>query len=256
MMNKQLYKLAILSLMVLLGACAQTGGTPDFKDELGANGLLTPRAIFARYVEALGGEDALRSHRSKRMSGAFDLVAFGVSGEMEMVTAEPNLVSQNIELEGLGSITSGYNGEVGWSSNPMQGTIQLSGPMLDDMVRQAEYYLPMTYGDVFPQQETVQETTINGEAAFEVKLVDSSGGETIAFFSTVSGLMLRTETTVDSPVGPMPTQTDLFEYEMFDGENIPTALSVNQAGQQIEIQIDSVSYNDAGDADFATPAGL
>ncbi len=255
-MPKQLRVIFALILSLVLVACAQTGSGPDYRNEVGANGLLTPRAIFARYVDALGGEDTLRSHRSKRMSGAFDLVAFGVSGEMEMITAEPNLVVQNIELEALGNINSGYNGEVAWSSNPMQGTIELTGAMLDDMARQAEYYLPMTYADVFPQQETVQETTINGEAAYEVLLVDSARGETTAFFSTESGLMLRTETTVNSPVGPMETQTDLFEYEMFDGENIPTSLSVNQAGQQIEIQVDAVSYNDVDDADFAAPAGL
>lgn len=256
MIGSHLKRLVFLTLALLLVACSSTGGSPDYRDEVGANGLFTPRAIFARYTDALGGESVLRSHESRTQTGIFDMVAFGVAGDMVMKTAAPNYVMQNIELDGLGTINSGYNGEVGWSVNPLQGTQELTGRILEDTLRQAEYYMPMTYANVYPQQETMQLTDVNGEQAYEVKLTDINGGETMAYFSADTDLMIRVSTTTATPVGNVPTTTDILSYQEFDGEQVPVTMSVDQGGQQFTVRIDSVTFNDVDDDDFAPPAGL
>ena len=255
-MTTLIRSLIILSLSLVLANCAQNSAGPDYRNEVGGNGLLTPRAVFARYTEALGGERVLRSHESKTLTGDFALTSFGMTGTLDMKTAAPNLVSQNIELSGLGAITSGYNGEVGWSSNPLQGMQRLTGQTLSDVVRQAEYYLPLTYDEIYPQQETVSLDDINGEQAYQLKLTDPSGGEMTAWFSADSGLMIRTIATLSSPLGAIPTVTDIHAYGEFDGEMVPTSMSVDQAGQQLKIDIDAVSFNNVTDADFTPPAGL
>ncbi len=248
--------LIIFSLGLLLAGCAQNAAGPDYRDEVGDNGLLTPRAVFARYTEALGGENVLRSHESKTLSGDFALSSFGLSGTMDMKVAAPNHVIQNIELSGLGTINSGYNGEVAWSSDPLQGTQQLTGQTLKDMARQAEYYLSLNYAEIYPQQETVGLGEVNGVQAYELKLTDADGGETSAWFSEDSGLMIRTIATLSSPMGVMRTVTDILEYREFDGENVPISMSVDQAGQQVEIEIYTVSFNDVSAADFTPPNGI
>ncbi len=255
-MNKLLGKISTLCLILVLAACAQTASGPDYRNETGANGLLTPRAVFTRYVDALGGEAVLRSHESKTQSGTFDLTSFGVSGTMTMKTSAPNLVLQDIELTGLGAINSGFNGEVAWASDPLQGLQRLTGQTLKDMSRQAEYFLPLTYASVFPQQETVAVTEINGEEVYELKLTDEDGGETTAYFSSESGLMIRTIANISSPLGVVRTVTDLHAYDEFDGEFLPVSLTVDQGGQQFGVTIDSVTFNDVDEDDFAPPAGL
>jgi hypothetical protein len=260
MNNSAVSKTLRTVILGLLGAillsCAQTSSGPDYRNEVGADGLLTPRAVFARYVDALGGESVIRSHSSRTQSGTFLLSSFGMSGSMTMKTAAPNLILQEIELGGLGTINSGYNGEVAWASDPLQGMQRLTGQTLADMARQAEYYMPLTYAAVFPEQETVGQTQVNGEEAYELILTDSDGGETQVYFSTETGFMIRTIATISSPVGAMRTVTDLHEYAEFDGEYLPVALTVDQGGQQFEIQIESVTFNDVSASDFVAPSGL
>lgn len=255
-MNMPIRTLLVSVLALSLIACAQTGSSPDYRNETGANGMLTPRAVFARYADALGGEAVLRSHQSKTQSGSFDLTAFGVSGSMTMKTAAPNLILQDIELTGLGAINSGFNGEVAWASDPLQGTQQLTGQTLKDMSRQAEYFLPLTYASVFPQQETIGRTEINGEEAYELKLTDEDGGETTAYFSTETAYLIRTIATISSPLGDVLTVTDIHDYAEFEGEYLPVSLTVDQGGQQFGVTIDRVSFNDVEAADFTPPAGL
>lgn len=255
-MTSLIRALIVISLSLALFSCAQGVSGPDYRDELGSNGLPTPRALFARYTEAIGGERVLRSHESKTLSGDFTLSSFGLSGTMDMKIAAPNLVSQNIELSGLGSINSGYNGEVGWSSDPLQGTQRLTGQTLKDMVRQSEYFLPLTYAELYPRQETVGLGEVNGVQAYELKLTDTDGGETTMWFDADTGLMIRTIATISSPAGVMRTVTDILEYREFDGETVPISMAVDQAGQQVEIEIYSVSFNDVSEEDFTPPNGL
>jgi hypothetical protein len=255
-MTTLIRSLITLCLSLALLSCAQSVSSPDYRDELGSNGLLTPRAVFARYTEALGGERVLRSHESKTLSGDFALSSFGLSGTMDMKVAAPNLVSQTIELSGLGTINSGYNGEVAWSSDPLQGTQRLTGQTLNDMVRQSQYFLPLTYAELYPQQETVGLSEINGVQAYEVKLTDTDGGETTMWFNAETGLMIRSIATISSPAGVMRTVTDILEYREFDGETVPISMAVDQAGQQVDIEIYSVSFNDVSAEDFTPPNGL
>ena len=75
---KSTFKHFAYSTLVCLFAACNTGSPPSVDlDETGANGLLTPSAIFGRYVQALGGEDVLRSHTSRRQFGTFTITGFG-----------------------------------------------------------------------------------------------------------------------------------------------------------------------------------
>ena len=246
----------VLAFSAFLFSCAQSTGGADYRNETGANGLPTPRALFARYTEALGGERVLRSHESKTMSGSFALTSFGLSGTMEMKVAAPNHFVQNIELGGMGTINSGFNGDVAWSSDPLSGAQRLSGQALTDMARQGEYFVSLTYESLYPQQETIGMSEVNGESAYEVVLTADDGRATTVYFSEESALISRQIATIASPLGDVRTVTDMHEYGEFDGEVLPTVMSVDQAGQQVEVTIDSVSFNDVSDADFTPPNGI
>ncbi len=52
----------------------------DVRSEVGANGLPTPAALLARYVDAIGGESALRKHQSSTRKGKMAIAAMGMEG--------------------------------------------------------------------------------------------------------------------------------------------------------------------------------
>ena len=136
----------------------------------------------------------------------------------------------------------------------MTGTQLMEGEMLEDMLTQSEFYLPLSYDEIFPVQETIQLVDVNGVEAYEVRLSDGGDDATLAYFSTETGLMIRTVADIASPVGNMRTISDIDVYQEYDGEMIPMILRVDQGGQSIEISIDSVTFNDVGQEEFSPPS--
>lgn len=239
---------------LILAACAQTSG-PDYRDEVGANGLLTPRAVFARYVDVLGGEQAIRSHTSTTIHGRFVLAAFGVEGDATIYGRAPNHFSLVIELPGVGTIQSGYNGEVGWSVDPLQGPSILEGDSLTDLVQQSDYYMPLNLA-LSPGLETEELTQSNGTDAYKLKLTDARGKDSYLYFAVDSGLLVRTDVVTSSPVGEVPTTTFLSDYQDFEGYLQPTTITISTAGQEIVIEVDNVTFDDVTDAQFVLPDAL
>ena len=253
---KSLYRFSsFFACLLVLAACAQTSSGPDYTNEVGANGLLTPRALFSRYVDAVGGEDVIRSHSSTTMRGRFLLTAFGIEGDATIRTAAPNHMSQVIELAGLGTIQSGYNGEIGWTVDPLQGNSILEGDALTDLVQQADYYLPLNLGES-EGQETQELTQVGGDEAYKVMLTDARGKETFLYFSAESGLLVRSEAVVASPAGDVPTTNTLSEYQDFEGYMQPTMITIDAAGQEFSIEVDSITFDDVSDDVFVPPAAI
>ncbi len=255
-MNHPKSKLVVFCSIMLLAACAQSPSGPDYRSELGANGLPTPRALFAKYVDALGGEETVRSHKSTTMTGRFVLESFGLEGSANIYAAAPNSISQLIELPGVGVIHSGYNGNLGWSMDPLQGNAVLEGEMLADMLQRADYYLPLNLDHVYVEQETIERTQVRGNDAYKVHAVDARGITSMLYFDANSGQMVRLDTSAASPIGNVDVFTIFGEHKEFDGQVLPTELSISQAGQEFRIVVEQISFDDVDSERFEVPAQI
>ena len=76
-----------------------------------------------------------------------------------MYAAAPDKMVMNIET-GMGAMNQGYNGEIGWSDNPMTGAQLLDGDQLAGMKLQADFYAPLNYSKHFTAMETLEETDL------------------------------------------------------------------------------------------------
>lgn len=237
---------------VALSACVQSG----FDNEVGANGLPKPRAIYSRYIAAIGGEDVIRSHSSTTSRGRFVLSDFGVEGSVEAFAAAPDSVSMKIDLSGLGSIESGYNGDIGWSIDPLQGSSIMEGNQLAYMAQQADYYLPLNLASAFTQQQTVAIEPVAGEDCYHVQMLDAAGNPASLFFAVDSGLLLRSSAMVASPLGEIEVITDFAEYGEFGGYRVPIVTNINQGGQQISIHFTEIAFDNVSPGRFEPPVSI
>jgi hypothetical protein len=260
---------ATLCLAVLvLGGCASTGGgggapdvtaapakKADVRSEVGANGLPTPAAILARYVDALGGEKVLRQHASSTRTGKMTIAAMGMEGSTTTRAAAPNKIAMNIET-GMGAMNQGFNGEVGWSDNPMTGVQILDGDQLANMKLQADFYAPLNYAEHFPTMETVEEVDWNGQAAYKVKVVSASGRESHQYFAKDSALLLGTEGVQEGPMGESEVKLSFSDYKEFGGMKVPGKTTIDVAGMQIEQTVETVTFDDVDAAAFELPEAV
>ena len=84
-----------------------------------AEDLPTPQQLVAKYVEAIGGEKAIRATTSMYTTGTMEMGAMGMSGAVEISVKAPNRMLMRMELPSIGVITTGFDGEVAWMDNPM-----------------------------------------------------------------------------------------------------------------------------------------
>src|ERR1051325_9119674 len=86
-----------------------------------ADDLPKGEAILDKYIEVTGGKAAYAKIHSEISTGTMEIAAMGLKGTLTAYSAEPNRRLAEFTLPGIGKILDGSNGEVAWSTNPIQG---------------------------------------------------------------------------------------------------------------------------------------
>lgn len=206
--------------------------------------LPSPGEVTARFVEALGGEDALRSYSSATTTGTFDMPAMGMSGDMTVYQMAPDKTLTTVSFPGIGESVQGYNGEIAWADDAMQGTRLIEGEMLAQQQREARFYSELEYDEIYPEQTVAGETEWNGQAVYQLDLVDSDGNESSQYFARDTGLLVGGESTETNEMGTVDVTLHFSEYKEFDGVMIPTTTTISMMGMEMSMTFESVSWDD------------
>ena len=115
---------------VLLGVFSGLVLLAGLAAEPKSESLPSAKAILERYAKEIGGKEAFAKHTSQHVIGTVEMPAQKISGKMEVFAARPNKLVMKVSLPGLGDVTTGYNGEVGWMNTAVTGPMLLEGKMI------------------------------------------------------------------------------------------------------------------------------
>ena len=206
------------------------------------------RTIIDRYVQAIGGRDAVMRHRSIRYVGTFEMPAAGMKGNLTLVQAAPNKMAMVVDLPGMGQMVSGYDGTVGWSVNPVQGPRVLEGKELEQLRENAGPAAMLRSPDRVRSAETVELTSLGGQPCYKVKITYHSGRESFDCYSPATGLMVGATTTQESPMGSVQVTTLFDDWKEFGGLRTPTKQRLQMLGQEQVLTIDRLEFDHPEDA--------
>lgn len=242
----------------LLGALALALLPATLPAALTAQDDLPPAAeLIDRYVETIGGRDAVLSAPGTHSTGAFSMPAAGLEAKMEIYAAtEPSRMVSVIEIPGMGTVRNGYTGEHGWSVDPNLGARLLEGMELESMREGASNAASLRDPSLFDERTTVERTELNGEACYKVRLVWKSGRETFDCYSVESGLLIASEANEETPMGTIPVVTLISDYKQFGDILSPTRIVQQMMGQQQVITIETVEYGEIEAERFAPPPAI
>lgn len=235
----------------LLAAGTLTLASPP----LVAQDLPDADGLIAAYVEAMGGADRFQGTASVTR-GTLSMPAAGIEGSFELVQIYPNRMRMDVELPGLGEILSGYDGEHGWSLNPMMGPMLMSGVELEQTREQASIAGALRDPSAVPGRETVEEAEFEGEACWKVRLTWASGRVSYDCYSKETGLLVASEATQATQMGDLPTVSIYRDYRDFEGRLVATRLVQRVAGQEQIMVIDSVEYGEVDEARVQPPEAI
>jgi hypothetical protein len=212
-------------------------------------------ALIAAYVEAAGGADRFEG-ASSVTHGTLSMPAAGVEGQFELVQIYPDRMRMNVNIPGLGEILSGYDGENGWSLNPMMGPMVMSGAELEQTREQASVAASLRDVSMVPGRETVEDAEYDGVPCWKVRLTWVSGRVTHDCYAKDTGLLVASESTQVTQMGDMPIVSIFREYREFEGRQVATHLVQRVAGQEQVMRIDSVEYGEVDEERVQPPQAI
>jgi hypothetical protein len=138
----------------------------------------------------------------------------------------------------------------------MQGPRIITGKELDAIREESSFGASSRQGPNVVSAETVEQTQMNGEACYKVKVVWKSGRETQDCYSVASGLLVASMGKQDSPMGSVEVTNLISDYKDFGGQKIATRLTQQLMGQEQVLIINTVDYDAADPASFEMPAAI
>jgi hypothetical protein len=207
------------------------------------SGLPAARTLIDRYVQAIGGRDAVLRHSTIRYVGTFEMPAAGVKGDLSVVQAAPNKTAMTMTMPGMGQMSQGYDGTVGWSVNPMQGPRLLEGKELEQVREDAGPAAMLRSPERIRSAETIELTTMGGQSCYKVKITYNSGRQSHDCYSPESGLLVGTVQTQETPMGAIEVTTLTSDWRDFGGLKSATRVRQQMMGQEQIITIDRLEFD-------------
>ena len=241
---------AAAAVLLLASVAAAVPFTPQ--------GLPSAEELVERYLEAIGGAEAIREHTSSHALGTMELLGQGIRGEIEVYSAAPDQSLLIVNFADLGvESRTGYNGQVAWSTDPMTGERILAGRELEQIVDEADYYSDLHDPSKYESMETLEMVEFAGRSTYKVKLVYNSGREIFEYFDVETGRLAGTEGLQYSLMGAINVRAFASEYQDFGGIMVPTRIVQELGpGQSVQLTIVSVEYDDVDPSVFALPASI
>ncbi len=194
----------------------------------------SPDAVISKYVEALGGKDALERHTSRVLRGTVEIEGLSVLGTIEIFARAPNLVFAEINLPGVALIRQGYDGAVAWEEGP-RGLRILEGEELAEVRRDAEFHAQLKLRELYPTLRVLRREVVGERSAWLLEAVPENGRPQRMWFDTESGLLLQTQSQRQTPEGPVVLTVTQQDYRSADGIMIPRL--IHQRSPQVTLII-------------------
>ncbi|HEX5413111.1 MAG TPA: c-type cytochrome [Terriglobia bacterium] len=242
-----------------LPAIAEAGETPMSaahpEEEAGRANIASlpqPSAIVAKYVEALGGADALGKIKSRVITGT--MTAAGHAMPVEIYAKAPDMRALAMKSPRGESVTT-FNGHEGWVSMMPRPPHPLEGSELDRASLEGDFYFPLDIQKIFRSMRERPPQKVGDEQAYVVLGIRPGKPPVQLFFSQQSGLLLRMIYFTQTPLGRLPQQTDFSDYREVDGVKVPFQWTIAEPRSRSTVQVAQVQQNvPISDSKFSIPA--
>jgi hypothetical protein len=213
------------------------------------------RSLVERYIDAIGGRDAVLAAVNSRSVGSFEMPAMGLTGDLEILVTPAGMKS-TVAIPGLGTILSGMHGEIGWAVDPMMGARLMAGEELETVRQQADPKATLRDESLVASMRAVERRTMGGRDCYLVEVSWHSGRKTSDCFDAETGHIVATRLTMASPMGSFDVTMTFSDFVEFEGMTMATRMEQEMMGQVQVITIHSVEYGVVEDAALTPPAEI
>jgi photosynthetic reaction center cytochrome c subunit len=206
-----------------------------------AETLPSVKQILERYVQALGGADALNKINTRIVKGSRigadnvlvpEEVYQKAPDKLLTITSYPQVVFSN-----------GFNGTVAWGHSSRDGATPLPDQLIAQIKRDAVFYKELKTDQIYSSLTLLGKTPVRDADAYVIEAKPPDGPIEKLFFDVKTGLLVRRYTESSTPLGKLPLQTDYEDYREVDGVKQPFLIHWSFPGRVWGRKIDEIKQN-------------
>src|SRR5262245_23794612 len=188
--------LSLVTVVTTMAQGAQQKSETESQSVKAPQSIPTVDQIIDRYVQAIGGEAAIRKVTSRIINMTLVIEGDDVTASFESYGQAPNKrveigqfkLGNGIEFE----ISRGFNGAVGWSFNPTNGGFRgLSGNELAAQKRDAEFFWELKLKELYPKMALIGQAPVGDQTAYCIEATPPNGAPIKLYFESQTGLLVR-----------------------------------------------------------------
>ncbi len=199
--------------------------------------------VLSRYIEAVGGEDAVRAVTSRVVKASFEIPDTGVGGTTEIYAKAPNKYLTIIGGPGGLSTRSAFNGSEAWSKEPTGELREIDGAELEGIKRDAYFYRELDFRELYADLSVRGKEKLKGRDVIVLEATLPEGGSDLFYFDAETGLLVRGDITRDSQQGALTSETYFEDYREVDGIRMPFTIRQSSSIVSIVIRVREVRHN-------------
>lgn len=227
-------------LLLVLAACWLGVGNPAraVEEEL-------PKAedILDQHVKATGGKEAYQKMHNRIIKGTMEMVGMGIKAPLTTYSAAPNKHYFLMESQSIGKFESGFDGEVAWEINTMQGPRIKKGEERALAVREGTFNSELHWRELYEKAECVGAETVNDKECYRVVMTPKEGAPETRYYDQESHLLVKVAMTVKTPMGEIPVEAFVSDYKEVDGVLFAHKTEQTMVGQKQALVIESIEHN-------------
>jgi hypothetical protein len=219
---------------------------------------MTADEVLAKSIAATWGKVAeTRSIRSVKMTGAFEMAAMGIGGEvLTIMDIDSGQMVSKTDIAGMGTEAQGITGDIAWANSSTQGPRILEGPERDQLERQSSLYNDVDWRESFTERKYVGMEEVGGVKCHVLSLQPATGGKPIKrWYSADTFLLQQQQFTISSPMGEVTATATMRDYREVAGVKMAFKTENSFAGIKQTLEFTAIEPNIAIDeGTFALPA--
>ncbi len=201
---------------------------------------VTAEEVIAKYVEAIGGKDAVEKVETYKTEGQMSMMGQNVN--MLVAFKKPNSVATHITMGDMVIQKIIYDGNV-LKLSGMQGDKEYTeGDEVDEIKNNAGFCPERNYIKNGYELSVEGIEPVNGKDAYVLK-VNKGKVSMTEYYDVESGLKVKTAATVEGPQGQIQQITEINDYRVIDGLKVAFEMKQTVMNMATSTTLTSVEIN-------------